>query len=603
MQRIAKVRIENFRACTDVTVDLDGFTPIVGPNNAGKSTILSALSWILSPSTLTDQDFQDRDSPVRVTITATGMSPSLLESLEEKHRERIAPYLRDETITVRRVSARPGMTAKSTVVEVRDPEASDGSESEGWLKNPTGLWTAISGIFPEPIRVGAMEDSLEDSTKSKTSTTLGKLLGELTEDVVREVSESYEKALAEVNEHLSAEGAKRPKEIVDFDKEASAAVATFFPGVEVSLHVPTPELKEILKSGTLATIDSGVRRDFSLLGHGAQRAIQMALIRVLADRRSSGGAVAGGRLLLIDEPELYLHPSAIYTLREALRQLSSVGYQVVVTTHSPILVEESLAASTVIVGKDPQKGTFARPTMRSVVKKRIKDAPHQAKCLFSLTHSSEILFSNRVVLAEGKTEQRLFPLLFREVARETMRSKGIALVDLGGVDNVANARGILAALGLESCVIADLDFLFRGAIEAGWIPSENPDVIACKDMIAALAAERGWDLDQEGRFKATGGKKAWSMYEEFAKGEAAQVHLANLAEELRRHDVWIWTRGAIEAHLGLTLKKEAGWAALSQKIQEKGLENAVKDPAAIAACVNWITSLEPRLGPVGSSGY
>ena len=63
-------------------------------------------------------------------------------------------------------------------------------------------------------------------------------------------------------------------------------------------------------------------RDVSALGHGAQRSIQMALVRHLADIKRDSGEQASNTILLIDEPELYLHPQAIEVLRDALKTLS-----------------------------------------------------------------------------------------------------------------------------------------------------------------------------------------------------------------------------------------------------------------------------------------
>lgn len=38
-------------------------------------------------------------------------------------------------------------------------------------------------LFPDPIHIGAMENSEEDSSKSKAGTTIGKLLAEIIEPI------------------------------------------------------------------------------------------------------------------------------------------------------------------------------------------------------------------------------------------------------------------------------------------------------------------------------------------------------------------------------------------------------------------------------------
>ena len=44
--RISKLRIENYRAFEDETIDFGQFTCLVGMNGAGKSTVLNALNTL-----------------------------------------------------------------------------------------------------------------------------------------------------------------------------------------------------------------------------------------------------------------------------------------------------------------------------------------------------------------------------------------------------------------------------------------------------------------------------------------------------------------------------------------------------------------------------
>lgn len=103
------------------------------------------------------------------------------------------------------------------------------------------------------------------------------------------------------------------------------------------------------------------------LGSGAQRAIQMALIRLLADIRKTRDQDLARRLLLIDEPEIFLHPQGVRGLREALHVLSKSGYQVVFTTHSPLMVSRDNAPETVIVRRSRENGSEVRIPMGAAV--------------------------------------------------------------------------------------------------------------------------------------------------------------------------------------------------------------------------------------------
>lgn len=72
----------------------------------------------------------------------------------------------------------------------------------------------------------------------------------------------------------------------------------------------------------------------------------MALIRYLADIKSNGSGEGQRRLLLIEEPELFLHAQAVEQLRAALTKLFVGAYQVVFVTHSPMMVDRESIVET-----------------------------------------------------------------------------------------------------------------------------------------------------------------------------------------------------------------------------------------------------------------
>ena len=74
--------------------------------------------------------------------------------------------MRDGVLMVRREQQVPGGDTELTVM---NPDTGD------WEPNPTGIDNAISALFPDPIRIGAMENAEEDASKAKTTTTIGKL--------------------------------------------------------------------------------------------------------------------------------------------------------------------------------------------------------------------------------------------------------------------------------------------------------------------------------------------------------------------------------------------------------------------------------------------
>ncbi|WP_295466218.1 AAA family ATPase [uncultured Pseudomonas sp.] len=163
---IEKLSVENFKSCKELNINLTNFVPLVGYNNAGKSNILSAIEWLLKPKILGKSDFNDVEKPVTVSGQITGITPQLLETLEEGHRKAIAPFITDGNLTIKR--NQPINASKATDIElfVQHP-------ANGFKKNPTGISNAIKNLFPEPIRIAAMDNAADDSSKSKSTSTIG----------------------------------------------------------------------------------------------------------------------------------------------------------------------------------------------------------------------------------------------------------------------------------------------------------------------------------------------------------------------------------------------------------------------------------------------
>lgn len=139
MPRLSHLSIENYRACKNVNLPLESYTPLVGQNNAGKSTILEAIRWVLKPSALSTGDFADASLPIVVSACISGITPELLSRVpEQKHRTAIEPYCAKGQLWIRCVAN--GTTAKSIKHEIYDHEHYTGEGvPETWRDYPTGL--------------------------------------------------------------------------------------------------------------------------------------------------------------------------------------------------------------------------------------------------------------------------------------------------------------------------------------------------------------------------------------------------------------------------------------------------------------------------------
>lgn len=588
MHHISELKIQGFKSIADATFPLSHYTPLVGYNNAGKTNVLRALSWVIKKASLPAEDFYRADQPISVEAEISGITGEVLDALDAGHRARIEPMVADGKIRIRRSQATPNQKAADIRFEVFKIEDGQGQ----WIPNPTGIDPAIAALFPDPILIGAMENATEDVAKFGTSTTIGKLLKEIMVPVVERHTPAVAEALELVGRQLAANSPDKDVTLTELDTRIQGELGKLFPGVSAKTHVPVPDFSDFMKSATIKIFEEGFEhadgRDASSFGHGAQRSIQIALIKCLADvKRAAGGNAGRTTLLLIDEPELYLHPQAIEVVRVALGRLAGDGYQVIITTHSANMIGRADAPNALLIRRSVADGTRCYPRLRDVVQQAIDGAVHQSEVLFMLSNSTKILFSERVAIAEGKTEKTILPAIFDKEFGVTPGEDKLGLVDVGGSNNVIDTMKVLAAMGLPCKAIVDLDFAMRNAPLEGLIPVDHADISACKQILVALAADGQVVLDDQGWPRKHPGGPAIAGFEALGRHADAIPCISRLHDLLIDHGIWVWKRGAIEAHLGIT-KTAAAQMAFIDGLQDDAYIAARPDYPSVAAAMAWL---------------
>ena len=587
--KLSELRVENFKSVKSEEFDISDYTPMVGYNNAGKTNILESIKWVLQKSSLKLNDFNNPEIPVIVTAKIDGISEELLANLNQGHRNRIEPFVANETIKIRRTQPLPTSTAAQIRLDVFNPQAGEGEED--WKPNPAGIDNAIKALFPDPIHIGAMENSEEDVSKFKTSSTIGKLLSEIIGPIEEQYGDQVRNALNGLKDILDADGQHRAPELTAFDEQVNGKLDAFFPDINIKIHVPTPELKEVFTKGTIKVYENQneIGTDVSALGHGAQRSIQMTLIRHLADLKLNVGELTTTTLLLIDEPELYLHPQAIEILRESLKTLSTQGYQIIFSTHSPFMITEKDVANTILIRKNQQLGTHKRNSLKSAIPTVEQDAQHQLTLMFALSNSSNILFSERVILAEGKTENKLLPFLVNIISNRTLALNKCALVQQGGSGNTKKSMLVLRTMDLPCKAIVDLDYAFKQGISDGFLQADDLDIAACITEFAMLAPENEIVLDNGLPTNKNSSMSAAEAFALLAQRPNIQQNILNLKAKLQAQGIWIWTKGTIEKHLNISGKTEQVWARFTSDLETNGIEAMLpNDHAEVRACINWV---------------
>jgi putative ATP-dependent endonuclease of the OLD family len=150
------------------------------------------------------------------------------------------------------------------------------------------------------------------------------------------------------------------------------------------------------------------------------------------------------KILLIEEPELFLHPAGVRAVQRLLCDIAiDSPFQVMCATHSPIMIDLSLHSSLVRLSKD-EDGNLLLCQLRTN-----SDLGKDG---------GEAFFSDRVILVEGPTESVVINLLLAQFREKNLYQEDwITVVDCGGKGTIPLFQKILRHFKIPYFVFHDMD--------------------------------------------------------------------------------------------------------------------------------------------------
>jgi len=443
--KLVSFSVRSYRSIVGArTLPVGDMAILVGPNNQGKSNILQALVTALRIVTgartyrrarayrydARDTGFVwERDFPVQLQEEGSGgRSEFTLEfNLSDPERAEFRDAVGSTLSTNLRLKLKLGQTSEADFeVTIQGPAKRSLSEKRkeiaAFIRGHLDF-AYIPAVRDSKMSVDIVEQMLGRALSSAESDPAYQGLLQGMRELQRPILES-------LSDSLKATFAEFLPEVASIDVEAEDLFA-----------------RRVIRRSCRVLVDDGTKTDLEMKGDGIKSLAAIALMR----HSSQAELQQKSFILAIEEPESHLHPESIHRLRIVLKEIAS-GHQLIITTHSPLLVDSMNVGRNIIV-------TASRAgAARSL--KNVRDA-------LGVDIADNLVSAYLILLVEGESDRRILAAWLAgesDTLGRALRQRILAIQVLHG-SNIASQVGFYKGALCNVHVYLDNDEVGRTAID------------------------------------------------------------------------------------------------------------------------------------------
>jgi len=415
---LAYIRISRLRGFKDTVLRVpDRIAFVIGPNNAGKTSALRLLDWALNEvgyaTLMGDLDLSAQELALMIPASKSGgRGRRLTLGVRVAHRGSQRRYGCDnEGIAALRI----GVTAAGRC------RINLGHPHHGEAEPDQLAWELL-----ERLRSATVFTLIPSSRDAQSQSFVAALRAAA-------LARIAERALHTRQAGSYAEYRNTKKALGAIDGIASDLLAPLWDDIQQTLPAGMAKSAKVKPDVTPSTLVEWLayRTAMSLVtgdhdtdgvapeqvGAGLQSLLELAI------NRAGGAGQDVDWIVGLEEPEAFLHPSA---QRAFARSLATDEARLIVSTHSPIVVDEANYTDVVLV----RDHKFYYPRRRS------EPARETINSARTTGGGAEMLFAQSVLLVEGPGDRMFFEGLRRRLAADTdlPEADSLWVVSVGGHD-------------------------------------------------------------------------------------------------------------------------------------------------------------------------
>lgn len=454
--RLTKLNIKNFRSFDPLGQSIVFTTPhnaLVGKNNAGKSNIFLALSFLFGSKSpayipLEEDDYFDISRPIEIEAVISEISNAdksylfSLPNLTKQQKGALASKASDGSASITLLLRR---NLSNTVSSDESEETQDTFDVSLWGFNVYKRKEDVRRQLTKMILVPAVRDYQNQLSASRWTS-----YGELMKDVL-ENSPNYasiKTGLSELNTKIQQVFAQEKNKLLE-----GAKTVSYVDDINFQLTKDNSP-SELLRNLEIFITEGSKVFNIDHVGTGTQSAIIVGILELALKR-------VGEKLKLfcIEEPEIFIHPHGVRYLSTLINNIpNDANSQVIISTHSLSLVANFEPIDIIRVDKVDGKTVIVQDS--SLSNTHLKRFVHQ--------DNAEMFFSDRLILVEGSTEKHLLSRLDKitKINLSDPNSDNcnfdrinLGVIKLDSVDCIVNYIKIAKAFNIPYSALVDKDFI------------------------------------------------------------------------------------------------------------------------------------------------
>ncbi len=429
------IKIKNFRSLKDFDMDFNqGLNVIIGENDAGKTSLIDSLKILFGKKKIDINDFNELELPVTIDLEETEFT------------YHVESRIIDESISTV-FSLKPSEAKAGKIRAALESDKFNGLDEANQKLNLKRYYNMFGLTFRSNTKVETLKSNVlsqldsNDFIEVKTIAYPISFLGSREfENIDSFFEETFFKELKEdiwyhkianktLNQHIEEYVDRfKDEQLSNEDaQELNAQLKEFLPDfMEINPIVSSqPKLNLDINVELLNT--AGQEILLEKMGDGTNRRITMAIFKHKKDKND--------RVYVFDEPETHLHIKAQLDILKLLKELSHEGKQIIITTHSPFLINQVNLNEIKLIFLDEEHGSQITS---------LDSTKESQMALNNLgIRNIDLFFTSKLLIVEGESEEIFLPVMYEKIYGYPISHNFVNIVKADGIRDIPNFIRIL----------------------------------------------------------------------------------------------------------------------------------------------------------------